>query len=170
MLRLLRRWEVAGSRCLLVKPTIDNRYAPEAVVTHAGEKRKAVTVTNLKNIEVDWNTIDVVAIDEGQMFSDLYEICTDIVENRGKHVIVAALDGNFLRKPFPQVIALIPMADEVVKLRAVCPFCHGDAPFSLRITDETDEIVVGGEDKYRAVCRDCYRKRLPASFMGNPLA
>lgn len=44
--------------------------------------------------------------------------------NAGKIVIVAALDGTFQRVPFGSVLELIPKAESVVKLTAVCMLCH----------------------------------------------
>lgn len=38
-------------------------------------------------------------------------------------VIVAALDGTFQRKPFSNIINLLPMAEKVMKLTAVCVYC-----------------------------------------------
>ncbi len=70
-------------------------------------------------------------------------------------VIVAALDGTFERKPFGEVLSLIPHADDVSKLKAVCA-CGKDAPFSHRTTKETAVEVIGGGDKYEALCRACY--------------
>jgi thymidine kinase len=115
-------------------------------------------------------------------------------EPAGKHVIVAALDGTFQRKPFQNVMELIPLSENVVKLNAVCMTCFRDAPFSKRLGTETEvEVslppppslacappsapslrkrcpvadgcrqhgqVIGGADKYIAVCRTCY--------LGNP--
>ena len=46
----------------------------------------------------------------------------DVVEyaekwaNAGKTVIVAALDGTFQRKPFNQILQLVPLAEEVSTL------------------------------------------------------
>jgi len=65
----------------------------------------------------------------------------------GKIVVVAALDGTFQRKPFGRVLELIPLAEEVTKLNAVCMMCFQDAPFSRRIGSETEVEVIGGADK-----------------------
>lgn len=79
--------------------------------------------------------------------------------NLGKVIIVAALDGTFQRKPFGQVLELVPMAEKVSKLSAVCMGCGKDAAFSRRITCETAVEVIGGADKYVAMCRNCYNKQ-----------
>lgn len=42
---------------------------------------------------------DVVSIDEGQFFPDVVEFA-ERCANAGKVVIIAALDGDFRRKPF----------------------------------------------------------------------
>jgi len=76
--------------------------------------------------------------------------------NRGKIVLVAALDGTFQRLPFPEMLALVPLAEAVTKLQAVCMVCFQEAAFSKRITEEAGVEVIGGADKYMAVCRRCY--------------
>lgn len=58
-----------------------------------------------------------------------------------KTVIVAALDGTYQRKPFGTVLDLIPLAENVVKLSAVCMICFRDAAFSKRIGSETEVEV-----------------------------
>jgi thymidine kinase len=59
----------------------------------------------------------------------------------GKLIIIAALDGTFQRKPFANVMELIPLAESVVKLSAVCMVCNRDAAFSKRLSDETEVEV-----------------------------
>eukprot|EP01050_Picozoa_sp_SAG11_P032846 SAG11_NODE_10867_length_800_cov_1.032810_1_plen_169_part_10 len=86
----------------------------------------------------------------------------DIVEfseaqaNLGKHIIIASLDGTFQRKAFGRVCELVPLAEEIVKLTAVCTGCAKPAAFSRRIVDDTDVELIGGADKYIAVCRSCF--------------
>ena len=52
-------------------------------------------------------------------------------------MIVGGLDGDFQRKPFGKILELIPLAEHVVKLHAVCFNCGSDAPYTRRITNET---------------------------------
>jgi thymidine kinase len=58
--------------------------------------------------------------------------------NRDKVVIVAGLDGTFQRKPFGSILELIPIAEKVMKLSAVCMYCSKDAPFTLRTVDNCE--------------------------------
>ena len=76
--------------------------------------------------------------------------------NSNKVVMVAALDGTFQRKPFSNIMELVPLAEEVVKLRAVCSDCFEDGSFTMRTSKEKEIEVIGGKDKYKAVCRKCY--------------
>lgn len=76
--------------------------------------------------------------------------------NEGKVVILAALDGDFRRKPFGRVLELIPMAEKVDKLTAVCTSCCRDASFTKRIVASTQIELIGGAESYRPVCRQCF--------------
>lgn len=98
---------------------------------------------------------DVIGIDEGQFFPDIVPFCEDMA-NGGKVVIVAALDGTFQRKGFGSILELVPLAESVTKLTAVCMMCYADGSFSKRIGSETAVEVIGGADKYVAVCRACF--------------
>ena len=86
---------------------------------------KAVSTNNLEDLKVNFDDYDVIGIDEGQFFPDLVNFCEKMA-NAGKAVIVAALDGTFQRKGFPTVMELIPLAEHVVKLNAVCMVCFGE--------------------------------------------
>ena len=99
---------------------------------------------------------DVVAIDEGQFFTDIVEYCQKW-SDRGKIVIVAALDATFERKPFGSICELVALAENVKKLTAVCLNCAGEAPFTHKHCHNNGEINdIGGLDKYIPVCRACF--------------
>ena len=70
--------------------------------------------------------------------------------NAGKIVIVSALDGDFRRKPFKNVLQLIPLAEDVTKKSAVCNGCRGKASFTFRLTSETTLEVCG--DRMHLTC------------------
>lgn len=63
--------------------------------------------------------------------------CCEELANLGKIVIVAALDGTFQRVGFGNILNLIPLAESVVKLSAVCMVCFGNASFTKRTCNET---------------------------------
>ena len=79
--------------------------------------------------------------------------------NLGKTVIVAALDGSYQRTPFGDILNLIPLAENVIKLTAVCMICFQEASFTKRIGAEKELEIIGGAEKYMAVCRECYMKQ-----------
>ncbi len=74
----------------------------------------------------------------------------------GKIVIVAALDATFQRKPFGKILELIPLAEKVSKLTAICVRCGDEACFTQRISKETHVELIGGEETYRPLCRLCF--------------
>ena len=145
---------------MIVKYAKDVRYDQEGIATHCGMKIPATVSTT--RLELITNNIlqedyDVIGIDEGQFFPDVVS-WAEKMANLGKVVVVAALDGTFQRKPFGEILSLIPLAEEVTKLKAVCMNCFEEAAFSKRITsdDEGKVEVIGGADKYMAVCRACF--------------
>lgn len=50
-----------------------------------------------------------MAIDEGQFFTDIVEFSEEMAD-LGINVLIAALDGTFQRKPFGNIINLLPIA------------------------------------------------------------
>lgn len=58
----------------------------------------------------------------------------------------------------------------MTKLHSICHYCKESASFSVRVTAETKVKVVGGPEKYRPACRDCYfaiRDRMNQSLNHN---
>lgn len=100
----------------------------------------------------------VILINEGQFFDDLFEIVIDMLKHN-KKIYICGLDGDFERKKFGQILELIPFCDKVTKLTSLCSICKNGTPaiFSLRITNEKEQTVIGSEN-YLPVCRDCYDK------------
>jgi len=138
-----------------VKFKQDTRYSVEDVSTHDLQTWKAVPASCLADIEAVALENQVIGIDEGQFFPDLVDFCERMAD-LGKKVIVAALDGTFQRKKFGDVCELISLCEEVHKLNAICMICSEEAAFSKRLTTETDVQLIGGSDKYIAVCRKCF--------------
>lgn len=138
-----------------INHTIDNRYDDELLSTHDKIKIPCIKTDNLRDI-LPTITSDVILINEGQFFPDLYEAVVDMLEN-GKQVYVCGLDGDFERKKFGDILDLIPLCDKVTKLTSLCSICKDGTPgiFSLRLTNDKEQTVVGSEN-YIPVCRSCY--------------
>ncbi|KAK1163759.1 thymidine kinase, cytosolic [Acipenser oxyrinchus oxyrinchus] len=162
LMRRVRRFQVAQYRCLVVKYAKDRRYSHNGVATHDRNTMEAVPASQLKEVYKQALVCCVIGIDEGQFFPDTVEFCEEMA-NRGKTIIVAALDGTFQRKAFGNILNLVPLAESVVKLNAVCMECFREAAYTKRLGAEKEVEVIGGTDKYHAVCRACYSAALPSS-------
>ena len=73
--------------------------------------------------------------------------------NKGKVVIVAALDATFAREGFGDILKLVPLAENVIKLTAVCMGCYGDASFTYRKGNDTKVRILA---RKATVC--CYQQ------------
>ncbi|GAV74594.1 TK domain-containing protein, partial [Cephalotus follicularis] len=161
---LLRRIQSAvtnGGHVAMIKSSKDTRYAIDSVVSHDGMKFPCWALPDLMSFHQQlgddaYDQIDVIGIDEAQFFEDLYEFCCKAADHDGKTVIVAGLDGDYLRKSFGSVLDIIPLADSVTKLTARCELCGKRAFFTLRKTQETCTELIGGADVYMPVCRQHY--------------
>ncbi len=157
LLRLVRRFTIANKTVAVINHKKDDRHGGNCIGTHDAATHRAKTSKTLLNAKVEAlvQECDVVAIDEAQFFPDLVTAATAWADS-GKIVIVAALDSTFERKPFDNMIGLVP--DSITHLTAVCFECGHDASFSHRTTPETEIELVGAEELYQAVCRPCYVK------------
>jgi len=99
---------------------------------------------------------NVILINEGQFFEDLYPCVLDMLREK-KQVYICGLDGDFQRQKFGTILDLIPMCDKVTKLNSLCGICKNGTPgiFSKRISNEKEQFLIGS-DNYIAVCRNCY--------------
>jgi len=164
LIRRMRRFQHAGKSTFLIKHKHDIRYNTnnQKLSTHDQLKIECDYATDTKlmddnNLSNKIKDVHVICIDEGQFFPDI-DLFAEHYANLGKIIIIAALDSDFQRKPFNKIIELISKSEEYVKFTAVCN-CGSDAAFTKRITNEKEHILIGGSDKYSAVCRVCYFKK-----------
>ncbi len=157
----VERLHIGNKMCVIVSYAGDDRYADDAknggVVTHARREHHRVPIVrtaNLTDVFDEISEYDVVGIDETQFYPDNVEV-TQRLANMGKIVIAAGLDTDFKAKPFGRMPELISISEDVIKLKAVCMKCCGDASFTHRITNNDEIIDIGGADKYIAICRSC---------------
>lgn len=163
LLRQIDRYIFAGKRVLLIKPSFDERYSKSDIVTHPDSQsnqtslvaRTVKTLSEIDILELKF-AYDIIGVDEGNFFGDELSECCDKWANIGKIVIIAALNSNFKRENFGYIIDLIPKAEHIVKLSAICFRCKKKAHFTHRKNDNNEEKVLGGKDIYEALCRKCF--------------
>ncbi|KAF8046058.1 hypothetical protein N665_4069s0001 [Sinapis alba] len=161
LLRRIKSEISAGRSVAMVKSSKDTRYAKDSVVTHDGIGFPCWALPDLMSFpeifgQDAYAKLDVIGVDEAQFFGDLYEFCCKVADDDGKTVIVAGLDGDYLRRSFGAVLDIIPLADSVIKLTARCEVCGQKAFFTLRKTCDTRTELIGGADVYMPVCRKHY--------------
>ena len=110
---------------------------------------------NNKKVKDLINYIDFILIDESQFFNDLQKFVLYFVNDLHKNVYIYGLDGDFKQQRFGQVFDIIPYCDKIQKLHSSCNNCNKPAPFSHRTSSSTEQVLIGSEDKYIPLCRDC---------------
>jgi thymidine kinase len=160
LLRRVRRYKSIGSKVLVINFIGDNRYGEECIASHDKDIEKAACVELLRSVDhlVRSGEYNVIAIDEGQFFSDLHEYVTKWADELSVHIVISGLDGTSERIPFGDMLRLIPHAEEVERLSAFCSVCRdgtvatyskyfGEAP------KDENGVAIGGAESYRPVCR-----------------
>jgi|YNPMSStandDraft_1061717.scaffolds.fasta_scaffold00010_64 thymidine kinase len=160
LLRRLRRAKIANKETILLKPTIDTR----GNFTHDDIDKpdikndiKFIFIDKLDNF--DCTRYEVIGIDEGQFFQNLSFFANKWAD-MGKEVIVAGLDATSEQTPFEEILNLVPFAEEVIKLSAICSKCGSEygAFTYYKGSEKKGKIKVGGKDLYEARCRSCFKK------------
>ena len=139
---------------------MDTRYSLEYISSHDSIMIAATSVETLMDrlATEEYKTAQLILIEEGQFFPDLFDFVMLAVEKDKKQVVVAGLDGDRFRKPFGDILKLIPLADRIQKLTAFCKLCGDGTPalFTYGSTEDETLVVLGQADIYQAVCRKHY--------------
>ncbi|OTA41063.1 MAG: hypothetical protein A6D92_10345 [Symbiobacterium thermophilum] len=130
----------------------------EVIVTHDGLRFEAIHTDS--PLEILWyaeiHKPDVIGIDEAQ-FYDLSLVDTvQELANRGHYVIAAGLSQTSEGKPFGCMPQLLALADSITSVYGVCVVCGEPATKPFALTAKTEDVVVGGGEKYEARCRKCW--------------
>jgi thymidine kinase len=174
LIRQVGRFIIAGFNVLVFKPSIDNReilkldLSPLSYISsRSGSWTKCVAISSCEEIlktalESD---VDVIAIDEVMFFTAESKQFIDVIQKllaAKKTIIIAGLDLNFRGEPFGPMPDLLAIADNVVKLTAICSICQDDTYcITQRLIDGVpahynDPLIVVGASQYEPRCRKCH--------------
>lgn len=163
LIRRVKRMEYAHQKYICFKPSIDNRYSNDEIVSHSNRKTKSINIQYAKEIYkyLD-NTYTAVVIDEIQFLDeDIIEVCSDLAD-KGYRVIVGGLDSDFKGEPFEITAKLMAKAEFVSKLTAICVKCGAPGTRTQRIVNGKPAsyydpiIIVGASQLYEPRCRHCH--------------
>ncbi len=163
LIKIANRYKFIKKNIIAINHTINNRYGTNNISTHDNNVLDNCLVLDklqdLKNND-SYNAVEIILIEELQFFSDAYDFITEAVDKDNKIIIAAGLSGDFNRQPFGDVLRLIPHAEQITKLSALCQYCSdGTLAHFSKLTKDVGidgQILVGGSDKYEAVCRKHY--------------
>lgn len=170
LIRRVRRAIIARQTIKVFKPRIDDRYGIQNITSHTGQSVEAIAVESSKAIlELADGGATVIAIDEAQFFDmGLVDVVQRLVDGHSLRVIVAGLDTDFRGEPFGPMPQLLSIAEEVIKLHAICVVCGEEASRTQRLVDgkpaayDDPTILVGAQESYEARCRQ-HHVVLPAT-------
>lgn len=158
LIRRLKRAQFARQKVEIFTPSIDTRYAEDAVTSHDKNQIRSTPVPAAANIPIFADSCDVVGIDEAQFFDDeIVKVCNDLA-NRGVRVIVAGLDMDFKGNPFGPMPALMATAEYVTKVHAVCTRTGNLAHYSYRKAKSEALVLLGETDEYEPLSRAAFYK------------
>lgn len=158
LLRRIRRYKSIGYNVLVVNYAEDTRYGTNQIISHDTDATTAHSAMLLEDVkaEVESGKYNVLVIDEGQFFKDLFKYVTLWSDTLPIHIIVSGLDGDSERRPFGDILKLVPYAEKVERLSAFCAICKDGTSghFSKYVAGKKDsQVEIGGADRYLPVCR-----------------
>lgn len=151
-----------GKRALLAKPMTDMREGEKIVSSRMGLTASCIWTEELVEMkEEELCQYDCVIIDEAQ-FCDKTQIefLVHLVDDLNIPVICYGLRADFQNNLFPGSKWLLAWADEIEEIKTVC-WCGKAAKCNARfnrngIVKEGEQVVLGGNDSYVALCRKHY--------------
>jgi thymidine kinase len=154
-----------GKKALLVKPQLDTRDEIGVITSRMGLKKECSFVevlTQMQDEEI--KKYDCVVVDEAQFCTkEQVNFFIHIVDDLKLPVICYGLRTDFRRELFPGSMWLLAWADIIEEIKTVC-WCGDGANCNTRFTEDGkvirqgDQVCIGGNDKYIALCRKHYNE------------
>ena len=155
-----------GKKALLLKPRLDNRDGEGVIKSRMGLEKKCDFVENFVNMsDEEIKAYDCVIVDEAQFCkkSDI-EFFIHVVDELNIPVICYGLRTDFRRELFEGSMWLLAWADVIEEIKTVC-WCGQGATCNTRLNEkgeiitDGEQVCLGANDKYIALCRNHYRPR-----------
>lgn len=167
--RVKKLKEYGNKKVKMYKPSCDDRFSEEEVVSRMGYRFPATNIPTqitedvMNQILLETKEIEVVGFDETQFYSrNIMKLISELAY-RGKYVIVAGLNMNFKGEEFGYMGGILAQADEVVRLYSFCKVCGSDkGTHTQRLMNgkpaknDSPEVLIGDSESYEPRCRSCF--------------
>ena len=166
-------------RYVCLKPVIDTREGRNVIKSRIGIERECSWIYNETNvydliqdmISKTMVVFDWILVDEAQFLSpEQVDQLARIVDDFGVNVICYGLRTDFQSHLFEGSRRLFEIADTIDEIKSTCN-CGRKTIINARIdakgdfVEEGAQVEIGGDDRYIAVCRKCWRnKRIEQSY------
>ena len=163
-------YEERGMKVWLIKPALDNRDGEKVVKSRIGLYENCDTVERSDDIFALFGEkraqYDVIIADECQFLTaDHIDALRKIVDEYEIPVLCFGLRADFLCHLFEGSKRLFEVADSIAEIKTICE-CGAKAIVNarigenMRIITEGDQVMLGGNDSYIAMCHKCWREKI----------
>ncbi|MBR6352930.1 MAG: thymidine kinase [Oscillospiraceae bacterium] len=162
-------YEEQGMTVWLIKPSIDTRDGAGVVRSRIGLMAEAQIIRPEDDIVAEYRKLaphDVIIADEAQFFTpEQIDQLRELVDTDDLPVLCFGLRTDFLTHFFPGAQRLMELADSLTEIKTVCA-CGRKATVNARIDENGrivthgDQVLLGGNDRYIAMCHQCWKRRI----------
>lgn len=166
-------FEERGMHYVCMKPIIDTRDKKNVIKSRIGIERACHWIYADSNLyalaeelfEENKTIIDWILVDEAQFLTALQvDQLARIVDYFGTNVVCYGLRTDFQSHLFEGSRRLFEIADTIDEIKSTCN-CGRKTIINARIDSHGDfveegaQVEIGGDDRYIAVCRNCWRNK-----------
>lgn len=158
-----------GMSVWLIKPSVDTRDGADMIKSRIGLEARAQVITPEQDIAAEYRKQprhDVIIADEAQFFTpEQIDQLRRLVDEEDIPVLCFGLRTDFLTHFFPGAQRLMELADSLTEIKTVCA-CGRKATVNARIDGtgriitQGDQVFLGGNDSYVAMCHKCWKQRI----------
>ena len=158
-----------GMKVWLIKPSTDTRDGADVIRSRIGLEEHAQIITPEQDIREEYRAAgraDVIISDEAQFFTPAQiDQLRELVDGEDIPVLCFGLRTDFLTHFFPGAQRLMELADSITEIKTVCA-CGRKATVNARldgngrIVTEGAQVLLGGNDRYIAMCHKCWKEKI----------
>jgi thymidine kinase len=156
-----RQYQIAGYTVHCFHHADNTRDTDGVIRTHNGvefesKPLESLEVFHRQRINRLFDSPCVVLLEEAQFFTDL-EVLLTYFEQLNIDVYFAALNMKYNGQPWESIRDIMHTCTHVKYLYSVCVKCGSTrARYSHRTTEQTGDVVIGGQEEYQALCKSCF--------------